>query len=46
LTCVNSTNGLIQSNILLQNRIHYGQRIRLMGDLLQQSEVLKKNRIY
>ncbi len=39
LTCINSTNGLIQSNIFLKNRIHYGQRIRLMGDLLQQSEV-------
>jgi hypothetical protein len=23
----------------LQNQIHYGKRIRLMGDLLQQSEV-------
>ena len=39
LTCVNSTNGLIQSTIFLQNRIHYGKRIRLMGDFFQQSEV-------
>jgi hypothetical protein len=39
LTCVNSTNGLFQSNMFSQNRIHYGKRIRLMGDLLSQSEV-------
>jgi hypothetical protein len=39
LTCVNSTNGLIQSHSFLQNQIHYGQHIRLMRDLLQQSEV-------
>lgn len=46
LTCVNSTNGLIQSNIFFKNRIYSGQRIQLMGDLLQQSEVYIKENFF
>ncbi|CAF3622891.1 unnamed protein product, partial [Rotaria sp. Silwood2] len=40
LTCVNATNGIIQSNQFLTNRIHYGKNIRLMEDFLNESEVL------
>ncbi|CAF1592132.1 unnamed protein product, partial [Rotaria magnacalcarata] len=39
LTCVNATNGLIQSHMFSKNRIHYGKNIRLLGDL-QQSELI------
>jgi hypothetical protein len=44
-TCVNTTNGLIQTNLFLDNQhLTYRRQIRLIYDLLKQNEVKKERK--